>query len=105
MRLHELLSEEKEHTKLPAEAYASVKREITDLAKDTTQDFANALAVVEQAYKHCDVEVPTPAMRDAWKHYEEFITHAVHELGKYQPDGEWRVTPKSSSVPPASSYY
>lgn len=107
MKLNELFEEKEEVVSddLPPEVIESLKKEITSLAKDTQQQWTNALQLVQQAYEHCDVERPTPAMRDAWRQYEEFITQAVHALNKYQPNGDWRMIAADTPSPaPVTAY-
>lgn len=102
--LHTVALKEGDGSELPPQVQEAIKREITSLAKDTDQQWNNALELVHQAYEHCDAERPTPAMRDAWREYEDFITLAVQQLAKYQPDGNWRTTSVAPSSPPVTAF-
>lgn len=108
MKLQDLYQKpltEGDGSELPPQVQEAIKREITTLAKDTEQQWNNALEVVHQAYQNCDAERPTPAMRDAWREYEDFITLAVQQLAKYQPDGNWKLmSADSPSSPPVTAY-
>lgn len=105
MKLSELFEADSEdQSTLPPEAAEQLKKEITALAKDTEQKWNNALQLVHQAYDNCDVERPTPAMREAWSEYEQFITLAVQMLGKYCPNQDWKlVTASNPETPPATA--
>lgn len=102
--LYPVTLKEGDGSELPPQVQEAIKREITTLAKDAEQQWHNALQLVQQAYDHCDAERPTPAMRDAWREYEDYITLAVQQLAKYQPDGNWRTNSVAPSSPPASAY-
>lgn len=96
--IHALRESEADMSELDEKTYDSIKHEIETLAKDDTKEWPTALALVHDAYEIANVERPTPAMRDGWAQYETLITMAVQYLGKYRPDGNWRMTTASSKV-------
>lgn len=96
--LYSLKESETDMSQLDQATYDSIKSEIEGLAKDEEKEWPTALALIHDAYEIANVERPTPAMRDAWAQYETLISLAVQYLGKYRPDGNWRLTCATSDV-------
>ena len=71
-----------------------IKKNIRDGAEDLEYEWANALELVQQAYKVAGVERPTPSENGAWKQYEEMLQYAVEELGEARKDADssWRMS-------------
>lgn len=93
-----LVESGQDKSELDQTTYDSIKSELETLAKDTQREYPTALAVVHDAYEIANVERPTPAMRDAWYQYEALISLAVQYLGKYRPEGNWRLTSATTKV-------
>lgn len=96
MKITDLFETEGDQSELPKEKYEAIMRELEELAKDESREFASALAMVHEAYRICDIERPSPSMRGGWDQYEKCIGVAVQYLGKYKPDGNWRTTTTAS---------
>jgi hypothetical protein len=80
-------------SKLSQEQISDLEKNIRDGAKDTEQDWANALELVHKAYEVSQVQRPTPDMEAAWKQYEDLLSLAVKELAKVRGlDGKWRMS-------------
>ena len=87
------LNEQKDISGLPEATISELRKNITDGAKDTNQQWANALELVHKAYEVAGVQRPTPDMKSAWKQYEENIQYAVEQLSKYRGiEGDWRMS-------------
>ena len=81
--LYELARTGKEDLSVvPEDAIKDIKKNIKDGAADLEQDWANALELVQKAYKVAGVERPVPSMRGAWQQYEEMIQLAVEEMAE-----------------------
>lgn len=98
MKVKELFEDGSDESRLDDTIFKSLQHELQQLAKDPDKEWPSSLALVHDAYEVCNVERPTPAMRDAWAQYEMLITNAVQYLNKYRPDGHWRVTVATSKV-------
>lgn len=97
MRFAEFLEENtykrEDMSKLPPATIDEIQRLIREGAKNTEEQWANALELVHKAYEIASVERPTPDMSDAWKQYEEMLQLAVKELAKARGiDGDWRMS-------------
>ena len=94
--LYELARTGKEDLSVvPEDAIKDIKKNIKDGAADLEQDWANALELVQKAYKVAGVERPVPSMRGAWQQYEEMLQLAVNELAdarKLTKDKGWRMS-------------
>ena len=89
----ESLNEKDDMSVLPEEALNAIKKNIRDGAKDLTQKWANALQLVQQAYKVANVQRPDPTMTGAWSQYTDMIAYAVKELADTRGlDGDWRMS-------------
>lgn len=88
-----IINEEDDPEVLPPDVMSELQKNIRDGAKDIQQKWANALELVHKAYEVAGVERPTPDLRKAWKQYEENMTYAVQQLGKFRGmDADWRMT-------------
>ena len=65
-------------------------------------NWANALDLVHRAYHVAEVDRPLPAMKTAWKQYQELITFAVEQLqqatDKLVRDDSWKMMGTNSDV-------
>ena len=88
------LHEKKEDLSLlPEETIKTIQKNVRDGAKDLTQNWANALQLVQVAYQVANVERPDPDMAGAWKQYTDMIAYAVEQLAKTRGiDGDWRMS-------------
>ena len=90
-RLSELPAASVEHLKRLITKAASLKRGSRD--EDVPDHWTNALEIVHWAYEKSNIERPQPYMRNAWKQYEDVISHAVRMLARFRGlDGDWRVS-------------
>ncbi len=92
-----VLSEAKNKAKdlsiLPEDVIKEIKKNIRDGAKDLDYEWANALEMVQQAFKIAGVERPTPSEKDAWKQYEELLQYGVNEMADSRGhDNSWRMS-------------
>lgn len=97
MKISDLFEMDGDDSELSQEKIDALMHELQELAKDHTREWSSALAMVHEAYKICDIERPAPSMRGGWSQYEKCITTAVQYLGKYRPDGKWRITTATST--------
>jgi hypothetical protein len=81
---------------VPEDAIKDIKKNIKDGAADLEQDWANALELVQKAYRVAGVERPTPSERGGWQQYEEMIQLAVNELAEARKmtKSDWRMSSK-----------
>lgn len=87
------LTELTDLSELPDAVMSKIQSNIRKGAADTTQQWANALELCQRAYKVAGVTRPDPAMRSAWKQYEQNITYAVEQLAKTRGlTGNWRLS-------------
>ena len=92
MRLQEL-KEDKDLSELPLDTVKDLEKNVREGAKDTEQDWANAMELANKAYEVVGVQRPTPSLQAAWKQYEGLIQTACAELSKHRGlDGKWRMT-------------
>lgn len=78
---------------LPKDVIKEIKKNVRDGATDLDYDWANALELLQQAFKVAGVERPTPSERNAWKQYEELIQYAVEEMAENRGhDSSWRMS-------------
>lgn len=90
-RLSELPAATEEHIKRLITKAASLKRGSKD--DDIPEHWTNALELVHWAYDKSQVERPEPFMRNAWKQYEDCLSHAVKMLARFRGlDGNWRLS-------------
>lgn len=90
-RLSELPAATVEHIKRLITKAASLKRGSKD--EDIPEHWTNALELVHWTYEKSQVERPEPYMRNAWKQYEDCLTHAVKMLARFRGlDGNWRLS-------------
>lgn len=81
-------------TELPKQIVSELQKNIRDGAKDLTQNWANALELVNRAYAVARVSIPTPDKSGAWKQYTDLMSYAVAQLSSTRGrDGTWRLTP------------
>jgi len=90
-RLSELPAASVEHLKRLITKAASLKRGSRD--EDIPDHWTNALELVHWAYDKSNIERPEPYMRNAWKQYEDVMSHAVRMLARFRGlDGNWRLS-------------
>ncbi len=90
-RLSELPAATAEHIKRLITKAASLKRGSKD--DDIPEHWTNALELTQWAYEKSQVERPEPFMRNAWKQYEDSLSHAVKMLARFRGlDGNWRLS-------------
>lgn len=92
MRLKEL-KETKDLSELPPDTVKDLEKKVREGAKDTEQNWVNAMELTNKAYEVAGVQRPTPSLQAAWKQYEEMIQTACEELAKHRGlDADWRMT-------------
>lgn len=90
-RLSELPAATIEHLKRLITRAASLKRGSRD--EDIPDHWTNALELVHWAYEMSNVERPMPFMRNAWKQYEDVLSHTVKMLARFRGlNGSWRLS-------------
>lgn len=90
-KLSELPPATVEHLKRLITKASSLKRGSRD--EDLPDHWSNALELVHWAYEKSNVERPQPFMRNAWKQYEDVISHAVKMLARFRGlNGAWRLS-------------
>lgn len=90
-RLSELPSASVEHLKRLITTGASLKRGSRD--EDVPDHWTNAMELTHWAYEKSKIERPEPYMRNAWKQYEEVLSHAVKMLARFRGlKGDWRLS-------------
>lgn len=93
--LKELIVKENldDETEMPEGHVNHLQKLIQKGAKDLAQKWANALHLVQTAYKVAQITRPSPPMRGAWKQYEQLIQYAVEWLSKTRGlKGDWRMS-------------
>lgn len=87
------LDEAEDLSELPYDVYNELENHIRNGAKDMDKQVKNALALVKEAYKVENVELPHPAMKKAWEQFTKLITYSAEKLLKYRgQDGDWRIS-------------
>lgn len=90
--------EDKKKLIIPDDVMNKLKTHIRDGAKDLNIEWANALELVNKAFKIEAVKIPRPAERHAWEQYNELLEYAVKQLKKYREepdiDDSWRMSSK-----------
>lgn len=80
-------------SEIPEMHVSHLQKLIQKGAKDLEQKWANALHLVQTAYKVAQITRPTPIMKGAWKQYEQLIQYAVEWLAKTRGiKGDWRMS-------------
>lgn len=94
MRMTELnILSEMVVTEIPASKMAEIHKNIKKGAKDLTVAWANAIILVNWAFKQAIVELPTPDIEKPWAQYETCIEYAVNALSQERGiDGSWRTS-------------
>lgn len=88
-----VIEAEKDMSATPPDKISEIQKNIRTGAADLEQNWANALELVQRAYKVANVERPSPGMKDAWTQYEENIQYAVKQLSKIRGmDADWRMS-------------
>lgn len=88
-----VLSEATDLTELPSDVYHDLEQHIHKGAKDLDKQYANALALVREAYKVEHVELPDPAMKKAWEQFSVLLQYATAKLTRFRGiDGDWRMS-------------
>lgn len=91
---------------LPPEIINGLEKNIKEGAKDLTQQWENALELVNKAYEvgyefknpedeklRKAIPLPTTFMKKGWQQYEDLIAYAVDQLTKSRgKDGDWRMS-------------
>lgn len=86
-----LIAEAEDVTLLPQRVIDELKKLIREGAKDLTQNWKDALHLVNTAYHVGNVRRPVPEQKGAWKQYEELIKFGVKQLAATRGiDGDWR---------------
>ena len=79
-------------TSLPQMVLSELKKLISQGAKDVTQNWKDALELVNTAYHVANIRRPNPDQRGAWKQYEELLKFGVHALYDSKgSSGDWRA--------------
>lgn len=88
-----LIAEAEDVTLLPDRVIGELKKLIRDGAKDLTQNWKDALHLVNTAYHVGNIRRAIPDEKGAWKQYEELIKFAVKQLSATRGlDGPWRAS-------------
>ena len=83
-------------TEMPEVIIKELRKLIRDGAEDTTQEWANALELVNTAYKVANIRLPLPDQKGAWAQYEKLIQYGVQQLHNIRGiSGKWRITNSS----------
>lgn len=83
-------------TEMPEVIIKELRKNIRDGASDTTQQWANALELVNTAYKVGNIRLPLPDQKGAWAQYEKLIQYGVQQLHDIRGiSGDWRITKSS----------
>jgi len=91
--LSEAKGKAKDLSILPEDVIKEIKKNIRDGATDLEYEWANALELVQQAFKIAGVERPTPSEKEAWKQYEELLQYGVNEMADARSyDNSWRMS-------------
>lgn len=104
-----LIAEAEDVTLLPQRIVDELKKLIREGAKDLTQNWKDALHLVNTAYHVGNVRRPVPEEKGAWKQYEDLIRFSVKQLSSTRGiDGKWRsstvlVREDLQQQPPASA--
>lgn len=78
-------------TSLPQSVISELKKLISQGARDTSQDWKDALELVNTAYHVSKIKRPNPDQRGAWKQYESLLRFGVHSLHDARgATGNWR---------------
>jgi hypothetical protein len=79
-------------TSLPQTIISELKKLISQGAKDLSQDWEDALELVNTAYHISNIRHPNPDQRGAWKQYEELLRFGVHVLADTRGlSSKWRA--------------
>jgi hypothetical protein len=88
-----LLGEGEDLTLLPQQVIGEIRSNIKKGAKDLTQNWKNALELVNKAYDVANVRRPNPSQKGAWKQYEHLIQTGVQALAQARGiNGSWRTS-------------
>lgn len=78
-------------TALPEMLISELRKLINVGSKDLTQNWANALELVNTAFHVSNIKRPNPLMKGAWKQYEQLIKYGVTCLQDTRGvGGKWR---------------
>lgn len=84
---------EEDYSALPDLVVSEIKKNIRAGARDTTQQWKDALELVHRAYFVANVRRPVPTDTAAWEQYMTLVRTGVKELAATRGlTGDWRLT-------------